>query len=107
MGVLVFRLHSRVLVSLFKSAAGFVILLVAAALLSPASWAQQTLGGMNGTVSDSSGAVIAGATVKARTIETNLVVNVHTKHDGSFAIADLPIGTYELTFTKEGFETAV
>ena len=69
--------------------------------------AQQTLGSINGTVTDSSGAVVQGATVKARSVATNLSVNAQTKSDGSFSIADLPIGTYEVTFTKEGFETAL
>jgi hypothetical protein len=73
----------------------------------PLAWAQQTLGSMNGTVTDSSGAVVAGATVKARAIATNLAVNAQTKNDGSFSITDLPIGTYEVTFSKEGFQTAV
>lgn len=71
------------------------------------SLAQQTLGSMNGTVTDATGAVVQGASVKARAVTTNLTVSAQTKHDGSFAFADLPIGTYEVTFAKEGFETAV
>jgi len=72
----------------------------------PTAVAQQTLGTINGTVTDSTGAVVQGATVKARSVATNLSVSAQTKGDGSFAIADLPIGTYELTFAKEGFESA-
>ncbi len=67
--------------------------------------AQQTLGSLNGTVTDISGAVVQGATVKARAVATNLEVSAQTRNDGSFSIADLPIGTYEVTFNKEGFET--
>src|SRR5258708_7102512 len=52
---------------------------------------------MNGTVSDSSGGSIYG-TVKS---------TATSKSDGSFSIADLPIGTYEVTFIKDGFETDV
>lgn len=62
---------------------------------------------MNGTVTDSSGAVVGGAGVKARALATNLEISAETKNDGSFSIADLPIGTYEVKFTKDGFETAV
>jgi hypothetical protein len=80
--------------------------LLALALLSASAPAQQTLGSLNGTVTDSSGAVVQGATVKARSTATNLEVTAQTKSDGSFAIADLPIGTYEVRFTKDGFETA-
>ena len=74
---------------------------------SPWAVAQQTLGSMNGTVTDSSGAVVQGATVKVRAPATNLEVKAETKADGSFHIADVPIGTYEVTFTKDGFSTAV
>jgi hypothetical protein len=68
---------------------------------------QQTLGSMNGTVSDSTGAVIQGAAVKARALATNLEIIATSKSDGSFSIADLPIGTYEVKFIKDGFETDI
>ena len=66
--------------------------------------AQATLGSINGTVIDSSGAVIQNVAVKARNVDTNVTVSAQTKDDGSFRAADLPIGTYEVTFTKEGFQ---
>ena len=62
---------------------------------------------MNGTVSDASGAVVQNANVKMRAVATNLEVTASSKADGSFSIADLPIGTYEVTFTKAGFQTAI
>ncbi len=83
-----------------------VILLAVLLFPTPVAFAQQTLGSMNGTVTDASGAVVQGATVKARSVATNLEVSATTKSDGSFSIADLPIGTYEVKFAKEGFETA-
>ena len=88
----------------FRALFGSLLSLILFSLLASG---QQTLGSMNGTVSDSSGAVIAGADVKARSLATNLEVSAQTKNDGSFSIADLPIGTYEVRFTKDGFETAV
>jgi len=69
--------------------------------------AQQTLGAINGNVVDSSGAVVTGATVKARATATNLEVTAETKSDGSYDIPELPIGNYEVTFTKEGFQRQV
>ena len=57
-------------------------------LLQPA-FSQQTLGSMNGTVTDSSGAVVQGVSVKARATATNLEVTATSKGDGSFSIADL------------------
>jgi len=73
---------------------------------SPSTLAQQTLGAVNGTVTDSSGAVVQGVTVKAHALATNLEVSATSKADGSFSISDLPIGNYDVTFTKEGFQTA-
>ena len=71
------------------------------------TFAQQTLGAINGSVADSSGAMIRGAEVKARAVATNLEVSATTKTDGSFSISDLPIGTYEVRFIKDGFQAAI
>jgi hypothetical protein len=76
-------------------------------LLSSSSQAQQTLGSINGTVTDSSGAAIHSATVKIHNLATGLEQTVTTKSDGSFDIADLPIGTYSVAFSREGFKTEV
>src|SRR5579871_6968891 len=85
-----------------------ITIAIATILLSiPTAVAQQTLGSMNGTVTDISGAVVQGASVKARALATNLEVSATSKPDGSFSIADLPIGTYEVSIIKEGFEKAV
>ncbi len=70
-------------------------------------FAQQTLGTITGTVKDASGAVIPDVTVKARNIATNLVVDEKTHSNGSYSVSNLPIGTYELTFTKQGFQSEV
>ena len=89
-----------------RSSLVFIALLSIACFTSVAV-SQETLGSMNGTVTDSTGAVVQGASVKARAIATNLEVNAQSKNDGSFSISDLPIGTYQVTFTKEGFQTAI
>src|SRR5580700_9582955 len=85
----------------------FSTALVSLAFLPPTATGQQTLGSLNGTVTDVSGAVVQKATVKIRNVGTNLEVTAESKSDGSFSFADLPIGTYEVTFTKDGFKTAV
>jgi hypothetical protein len=82
-----------------------VVYLCLLCLLTSTSQAQQTLGSINGTVSDSSGAVIRGATVKIHNLATGLEQTVTTKSDGSFDIADLPIGTYSVTFSRDSFKT--
>ncbi len=75
-------------------------------LTSPAQ-AQQTLGSITGTVTDSSGAVIQSATVRIHDLGTGLEQTVTTKTDGSFNIPDLQIGTYSVTFSRDGFRTEV
>jgi hypothetical protein len=67
--------------------------------------AQQTLGSINGTVTDSSGGVVQGATVKVHNLATGLEQVTRTKSDGSFSIVDLPIGTYAVTFSQNGFKS--
>lgn len=85
----------------------FLVAAIALTLLAQFASAQQTLGAINGTVTDASGAVVQGATVKAHAVATNLEVTAQTKGDGSFSLSNLPIGTYEVTFTKDGFQSAV
>jgi len=99
----------RQFVTLFpaKFFATLLTALVSLALLSDPAIGQQTLGSLNGTVTDVSGAVVQKAAVKIRNLDTNLVVTAESKNDGSFSAADLPIGTYEVTFAKNGFKTAV
>ena len=67
--------------------------------------AQDILGGITGTVKDSSGAVIADATVKARSTGTNQETTEHTNGNGSYSVLNLPIGLYEVTISKTGFQT--
>jgi Carboxypeptidase regulatory-like domain/TonB dependent receptor len=82
------------------------ILLLLLALIPLSAFAQQTLGSIDGQVTDSSGAIISGVAVKARNVATNLEVTAQTNGNGSFQIADLPIGTYAVAFSRAGFKTA-
>jgi hypothetical protein len=84
-----------------------VVFLLGCLLLVLPVQAQQNLGNINGTVTDSSGAVMQGVSVKVRNVGTNLQVQGVTDNDGSFSFADLPLGTYEVTFSKASFKTQV
>ena len=83
------------------------VFLLCCLLLVLPSRAQQSLGNINGTVTDSSGAVMQGVSVKVHNVGTNEEVKGTTNSDGSFSFIDLPLGTYEVTFSKDGFKTAV
>ena len=67
--------------------------------------AQQTVGAITGTVRDFSGAFVQDAAVMARSIATNFSLTEHTKSDGSYSVTNLPVGMYELSFSKAGFKT--
>jgi hypothetical protein len=70
----------------------------------PPSLAQQTLGSINGTVLDPSGAAVAGATVSVTDAAINVTETTTTQRTGYFQIFNLPIGTYTVTVSHEGFE---
>src|SRR5580698_5406915 len=74
------------------------------ALLVPAQ-AQQTLGGITGTVSDTSGAVVPNAVVTIVGDQTQLTRTQTSNSDGSYLFVNLPIGSYTMTFKHESFET--
>jgi len=83
-------------------------LLVVFVLLSAAMLMGQTFRGtILGTVTDPSGAVVAGATVKVRNVATGLERTTATSADGSYAVPELPIGSYSVTVSLVGFQTAI
>jgi Carboxypeptidase regulatory-like domain/TonB-dependent Receptor Plug Domain len=77
-------------------------------LLSTAMLVGQTFRGtILGSVTDPSGAVVAGATVKVRNVATGLERTTATSADGSYTVSELPIGSYSVTVSLTGFQTAV
>ena len=80
-----------------------VFVLLAAVSLS----AQTFRGTILGTVTDPSGAVVAGAKVTVKNVGTGLERTTETSADGSYALPELPIGTYTVTVTLAGFQTFV
>jgi hypothetical protein len=58
---------------------------------------------INGTVSDSTGAVVEHARVTARNTATNATREVQSGASGIFILTQLPAGTYEVTVDREGF----
>ena len=87
--------------SLLSISVLFVLLLVTSA----AGFAQ-TLGGITGVVTDSGGAILPGTTVTAVGEQTGLTRVQTSGNNGTYALPDLPIGTYTLTFSHDGFQQA-
>src|SRR6202166_4188497 len=81
------------------------VFLAMAFLLIPNAYSQTTLGGITGTVTDTSGAVISGATVNLTGNETKLSRMQTSSTTGSYSFVNLPLGTYNLSFTQQGFQS--
>ena len=67
--------------------------------------AQVLYGSIVGTVTDSSGAIVPGATVTATQIETNETRSDVTNDSGSYTLSTVPAGTYTVSISKATFET--
>ncbi|PYV44355.1 MAG: hypothetical protein DMG06_06710 [Acidobacteria bacterium] len=70
-------------------------------------WAQGDRGTITGTVTDPSGAVIAGASVTATNTATRLSAQTATTSSGHYTIPALRVGTYEVTVEQAGFKKYV
>src|SRR4029077_8410888 len=66
--------------------------------------AQTFRGTILGTVTDSSGSSVAGATVVVKNTNTGLSRTVTTSEDGTYSVPELPIGTYSVSVEKAGFK---
>jgi hypothetical protein len=74
-------------------------------LLSVVAAGQSFRGGILGTVSDASGAAVPEARVTATNTGTGLVRESTTDTDGNYNFTELPLGTYTVSATKQGFRT--
>lgn len=60
-------------------------------------------GSIRGTITDSTGAVVPGATVTARNTGTGLERVTTTQAEGGYVLTELPVGRYEITAEATGF----
>ncbi len=67
----------------------------------------QVTAAISGTVEDASGALVPGAKITIKSVETGAARTVATDQSGSFIVVSLPLGPQELTVEKAGFKTAV
>jgi Carboxypeptidase regulatory-like domain/TonB dependent receptor len=66
--------------------------------------AQQTLGGINGEVTDASGGVIPNTSVTVVDEQTSLTRTTTTNGSGTYGFVNLPIGSYTLTYKADGYQ---
>jgi hypothetical protein len=71
-----------------------------------ATFAQEVTATITGTVTDTSGAALVGATITANSIERGTKYTAETNESGIYRMPYLPVGNYELRVEMTGFGTA-
>jgi Carboxypeptidase regulatory-like domain/TonB-dependent Receptor Plug Domain len=85
---------------------GFLLLVAISLLLvlmCGVAFAQVTSGTIFGTVKDSSGALVPGATVVVKSDVTGILRTTQTKDEGTFVVPNIAPGTYSITVEAKGF----
>src|ERR1043165_883817 len=85
----------------------FAATLILTLLIVPAvvGQSQITTGTIQGTVEDANGAVVPGANVEIKNLDTNQTRNLTTDENGRFVAPQLQPGNYRITVSKQGFNT--
>ncbi len=92
------RVYSR---QLLACAAAFL------ALTAIPLWAQEVTAGINGVITDPSGAPVANAKVTAKDVDRGSLFPTTTNGDGFYSLPRVPVGRYELEVESKGFKTTV
>src|SRR6266404_228673 len=84
-----------------------LLLLAAALLVTALVTAQVGTSSINGTVTDASGSVVAGAKVEAKNEGTGVTFNTVTTQAGNYSFPSITLGSYTITVQQTGFSTAI
>ncbi len=87
---------------LLKHLSGIAITM-AALFCAPALLAQTVTGSITGNVTDSSGAIVAGAKITAHNLDTGVDSPTTSNSSGFYSIKFLPIGRYQVIVEATGF----
>jgi hypothetical protein len=82
------------------------VILVVIFATAPSGFAQITAATMSGTIKDDTGGVLPGADVVAKNLETGISRSTVSSAGGTFTLAGLPPGRYEVRVTLPGFNTS-
>ncbi len=69
--------------------------------------AQMTTAALSGTATDATGAVVVGVKIQAKNVATGITYSAVTDGQGRYSIAELPVGTYDVSSQKSGFQKEV
>ncbi|MBZ5537315.1 MAG: carboxypeptidase-like regulatory domain-containing protein [Acidobacteriia bacterium] len=70
-------------------------------------WAQEPAATITGTVQDTSGAAVPGASVILSAVETGMTRTLLTNEGGNYSALSIPVGRYQLRVEKAGFKAFV
>lgn len=90
-----------------KSVLGILYLLFALAIAVPAVYSQGTTTRITGTVTDTSGAAVSGATVTLTNEGTQSMLTTQSSDSGAYTFDLIQVGTYQVKVEKTGFKTFV
>lgn len=85
---------------MMRKALGLVFVALFATIVS----AQTPTGAIQGSVADDSGAGVANAKVQAVNQDTGVQATVTTSNNGQYSFPNLPVGSYTVTVTVQGFQ---
>src|SRR5580698_6880189 len=83
----------------------FTLAAIALAICVPAAVAQSGAGSIQGTVTDSTGAVIPDALIHVANVATNVTTDTKSNAVGFYQVPELFTGTYSVTVTAPGMKT--
>lgn len=69
------------------------------------AWSQTDRGSVRGTITDQSGAVVSGATLRITNTATGVVTPTKSGDGGTYNLSGLPAGTYNIEVSQSGFKT--
>ena len=87
--------------SRFRLHFSFISCLILAMFLAATAHAQTA--SLTGTITDSSGGVVPGASISAKNLETSTTRTGSSDSAGAYSIANVPVGHYDITVEKDGF----
>ena len=76
-------------------------------LVAATAFAQAGTGGINGVVTDPTGAAVPGTVVAVESKATGVVLKKTSNGTGVYSFTSLPPASYKMTFSRDGFETSV
>ena len=80
-----------------------VLVLLSPLLVSTPALHAQVSASLTGVIADASGARVAGAAITVKNVETGAIRNSVTNDDGRYEVLALPVGEYEISVSKSGF----